>query len=236
MFITWQPRGMLDPIPFPQPSKNVSQLTICQNSCLFVRNRLDLTRALDVTPTYLRNPYSETGVVTDYRNWQIPLGRRFRALKIWFVIRSYGLSGLKAHIRKGVELGNIFEGLVRGRGDLFEIVTEPGFGLTVLRVRGLVDGVNGNGDVDAAGQHTNGHTNGTSSIPKPDPASTAITREVYETINARGEIYLTSSVVAGVYVIRQVCGNPMAEEKYVRRAFEILVEVTEEVKSKGLKN
>lgn len=139
---------------------------------------------------------------------------------------------MKAHIRKGVELGSLFAGLVRERGDLFEIVTEPGFGLTVLRVRGVIGSVEANGDGVSEGQQ---HTNGTS-ILKPDPASTAITREVYETINARGEIYLTSSVVAGVYVIRQVCGSPMAEEKNVRRAFEILVEVTEQVRAKGVVN
>ncbi|KAK2760019.1 hypothetical protein FQN54_002755 [Arachnomyces sp. PD_36] len=200
-------------------------------SCLFVRNRLDLTRALDVSPTYLRNSYSETGTVTDYRNWQIPLGRRFRALKIWFVMRTYGLSGMKAHIRKGVGLGNVFSGLVKGRSDLFEIVTEPGFGLTVLRVKGLMGG---NGDTNGHGHHTN--TNGAETVLKPDPASTAITREVYETILSRGEIYLTSSVVAGVYVIRLVSGSTMAEEKYVRRAFEILVEVTEQVRAKGIAN
>lgn len=200
-------------------------------SCLFVRNRLDLTRALDVTPAYLRNTYSETGTVTDYRNWQIPLGRRFRALKIWFVMRTYGLSGMRAHIRKGVELGNLFAGLVKERSDLFEIVTEPGFGLTVLRVRGLI-GANGDG-ANGDGQQL---ANGADTVLKPDPASTAITREVYETILSRGEIYLTSSVVSGVYVIRQVCGSTMAEEKYVRRAFEILVEVTEQVRAKGVAN
>lgn len=130
-----------------------------------------------------------------------------------------------------MKLGSLFAELVRGRGDLFEIVTEPGFGVTVLRVRGLLAGVNGHDGTNG----TNGTTNGTT-VLKPDPSSTAITREVYETINAQGEIYLTSSVVAGVYVIRQVCGNPMAEEKYVRRAFEILVDVTEKVRSKGAAN
>lgn len=135
---------------------------------------------------------------------------------------------MKAHIRKGVQFGSIFADLVRGRGDLFEIVTEPGFGLTVLRVRAINEGA---AAVNGGQEHTNG-----TSILKPDPASTAITREVYETINSLGEIYLTSSVVAGVYVIRLVSGSPMAEEKNVRRAFEILVEVTEKVRAKGVAN
>ncbi|KAL2001183.1 hypothetical protein VTN02DRAFT_2129 [Thermoascus thermophilus] len=185
-------------------------------SCLFVRNRFDLTNALDITPTYLRNPYSEMGGrVIDYRNWQISLGRRFRALKIWFVMRSYGLRGLKDHVRKCIAFGDVFADLVRGRRDLFEILTRPAFGLTVLRVR----------DPKANGQLTDGEP----SIPQPDETSNALTKEVAETINARGEIFLTATVIRGINAIRVVSANPAAEEKYVRRAFDVLVEVTEEV-------
>ncbi|PGH23031.1 hypothetical protein AJ80_02946 [Polytolypa hystricis UAMH7299] len=202
-------------------------------SCLFVRNHLDLTSALDITPSYLRNPYSETGTVTDYRNWQIPLGRRFRALKIWFVMRAYGLSGMKAHIRQGLTLGEVFSGLVGRRKDLFEIVTRPAFGLTVLRVREDVC-------MRALKRKINGTTSSSSDEKKKKEeeeeeeedgtaASSALTKQIYELINARGEIYLTSSVVAGRFVIRVVSANTNAQEKYVRRAFEILVNITEEV-------
>jgi len=57
-----------------------------------------------------------------------------------------------------------------------------------------------------------------------------ITKAVYELINSRGKIYLTSTVVGGTYAIRVVSANPMAEEKYIRNAFEILVETAEEVR------
>ncbi|KAJ5560695.1 hypothetical protein N7513_003094 [Penicillium frequentans] len=179
-------------------------------SVLFIRNRLDLTNALDITPAYLRNPYSDMGTVIDYRNWSISLGRRFRALKIWFVMRSYGLNGMKAHIRKTIGLGNIFADLVRGRADLFEIVTKPGFCLTVFRIKGP----------------TSNSTNG--AVVK-DEVADGITKKVYELINSRGEIFITSTVIDGVYVIRVVSANPMAEEKYVRNAFDIIVRTTEEV-------
>ena len=69
-------------------------LTETLDSCLWVKRRTDLTSALSITPSYLRNDYSDSGLVTDYRDWQIPLGRRFRSLKIWFVLRSYGVSGM----------------------------------------------------------------------------------------------------------------------------------------------
>lgn len=178
-----------------------------------MRNRLDLTNALDITPTYLRNPYSDMGTVIDYRNWSISLGRRFRALKIWFVMRSYGLNGMKAHIRKTIELGNTFANLIRGRSDLFEIVTKPAFALTVFRIK----------DPQASTE-----SNGVDPIHKLEVAD-GITKKVYESINSRGEIFITSTVVDGVSVIRVVSANPLAEEKYVRNAFNILVRTTEEV-------
>lgn len=196
------------------------------NSCLFVRNRIDLTNALDITPTYLRNPYSETGTVIDYRNWQISLGRRFRSLKIWFVMRSYGLNGMKAHIHKGLALGNLFAEKVKSRPDLFEIVTEPDFALTVLRIRS-----------SAASSRASNGSNGTTAtngilkhdVAQVDEKADAITKKVYELINSRGEIYLTSSMVAGIYVIRVVGVSTQADEAHTLRAFNILVSTTEEV-------
>lgn len=184
-----------------------------RRSVLFVRNRLDLTNALDITPVYLRNPYSDLGTVIDYRNWSISLGRRFRALKIWFVMRTYGLSGMKAHIRKTIGLGDLFADLVRGRSDLFEIVTKPGFALTVFRVKG---------PASPAADESTGRV-------ARDAVADSVTKKVYELINSRGEIFITATVVDGVYVIRVVSANTMAEEKYIRNAFDIVVRTSEEV-------
>lgn len=173
-----------------------------------------------MTPTYLRNPYSESGTVIDYRNWSISLGRRFRSLKIWFVMRSYGLNGMKAHIRKGLSLGNIFAEKVKSRPDLFEIVTKPAYGLTVLRVRSSA------ALQSAVSNGSNGTVNGVAQI---DKKADEITKTVYELINSRGEIYLTSTIVAGIYVIRVVGVSTQADEAHTLRAFDILVKTTEEV-------
>ncbi|EZF28405.1 hypothetical protein H101_07911, partial [Trichophyton interdigitale H6] len=135
----------------------------------------------------------------------LPLGRRFRSLKIWFVLRSYGVKAMQAHIRKGIDLGQTFAGFVRNQSDLFELVTPPAFGLTVFHVTEA-----------AARQVAGGDSN-------------SVTREVYERVNAGKEVFLTSSVVEGLYVIRVVSANELAEEKYVRNAFDILVRVTREV-------
>ncbi|OQD80269.1 hypothetical protein PENANT_c037G00934 [Penicillium antarcticum] len=196
-------------------AEGVDSFNMNMHNVLYVRNRLDLTNALDITPTYLRNPYSDMGTVIDYRNWSISLGRRFRALKIWFVMRSYGLNGMKAHIRKTIGFGDIFADLVRSRSDLFEIVTKPGFALTVFRLRNPQSSFNG--------------ANGTSERAVQDKGADTLTKKVYELINSRGEIFITSTVIDGVYVIRVVSANPLAEEKNVRNAFDIVLRTTEEV-------
>jgi len=73
-------------------------------SCFWVADRRALTGALSIVPEYLRNPASESGEVIDYRDWQVALGRRFRALKLWFVLRWYGAEGLRHHLREHVRL------------------------------------------------------------------------------------------------------------------------------------
>jgi aromatic-L-amino-acid decarboxylase len=73
---------------------------------LFVADRAPLNDALDDTPPYLRNAASDAGEVVDLRNWQVPLGRRFRALKLWWVLRSYGGDGLRFHLREHIRLAD----------------------------------------------------------------------------------------------------------------------------------
>jgi aromatic-L-amino-acid/L-tryptophan decarboxylase len=76
--------------------------------CFFVADRAALIRAFSVLPEYLRNKATESGAVIDYRDWQVSLGRRFRALKLWFVIRHYGVEGLRYHVRQHVALAQEF--------------------------------------------------------------------------------------------------------------------------------
>jgi aromatic-L-amino-acid/L-tryptophan decarboxylase len=73
-------------------------------SCFWVADRAALIDALSIVPEYLRNAATESRAVIDYRDWQVPLGRRFRALKLWFVLRWYGAEGLRHHVREHVRL------------------------------------------------------------------------------------------------------------------------------------
>lgn len=110
-------------------------LTNFDCSCLWVRDRKGLIDSMSITPEYLRNPASESGRVVDYRDWHIPLGRRFRALKLWFVIRRYGVEGLRAHIRGHVALAEEFEGWAR-RDPRLEVVMPRSLALLCIAHRG----------------------------------------------------------------------------------------------------
>lgn len=88
--------------------------------CFYVADRAALIKSLSVLPEYLGNQATESGAVIDYRDWHVPLGRRFRALKLWFVIRHYGIEGLQYHIRRHVQLAQQFSQWVQSSAD-FEL-------------------------------------------------------------------------------------------------------------------
>ena len=211
-------------------------LTNFDASCLYVQKRKDLTDALSITPAYLKNQFTDSGLVTDYRDWQIPLGRRFRSLKIWFVLRTWGVEGLRQHIRHHIRLGELFADLVRSRSDLFTILTPPRFALTVFAVK----------SAKSAKAHLNGEISGGDPRPYQDQhvpvdpdaddaqlqKANEVTKEVYTIIDESKEFFLTSSVVGRAYAIRMVSANPLAEQKYVRQVFELLVQTAEGVLAK----
>lgn len=109
-------------------------LTNFDCSLFFVRDRASLTGALSITPEYLRNEASEAGAAPEYRDWQVPLGRRGRAFKLWFVLRHYGAAGLRAYIREHVAWAAAFEERVRG-DDRFEVAAPRTSSLVCLRLR-----------------------------------------------------------------------------------------------------
>ena len=102
--------------------------------CLFVKDRQPLINALSILPEYLRNRATDAGEVFDYRDWQIPLGRRFRALKLWFVLRHYGTDGLRHHIREHVSLAKRFAAWVEEHPD-FEVAAPTPLNLVCFRHR-----------------------------------------------------------------------------------------------------
>jgi aromatic-L-amino-acid decarboxylase len=121
--------------------------------CFFVRDRAVLIRTLSILPEYLRNKATESGAVIDYRDWHVPLGRRFRALKLWFVIRHYGVEGLRLHVHRHVDLAQRFSRWVEESPD-FELAVKPPLNLVCFRHKGgdelnrrLLDELNGSGEL-----------------------------------------------------------------------------------------
>ena len=109
-------------------------LTNFDCNCFWVADRAALIDALSVLPEYLRNRATDSGEVIDYRDWHVPLGRRFRALKLWFVIRHYGAEGLRAHVRGSVELAEWFAAQVEASEE-FELAAPVSVGLVCFRHR-----------------------------------------------------------------------------------------------------
>ena len=195
-------------------------------SAFFVKKRRDLMDTYSITPAYLRNPHSDQGLVTDYRDWQIPLGRRFRSLKVWFVLRSYGVSGLQAFIRNHIQLGEYFATLLESKNDLFTITTKPAFGLVTFQV---LPRTPREAKADQPDPRHEAYTNDF----QPDAeaqykeAVNARTKSVYEEVNKRGEFFLTSTVLSGKYVIRVVSATVKSEEKWMKALFDVLVDIAE---------
>ncbi|HEY2296590.1 MAG TPA: pyridoxal-dependent decarboxylase [Jatrophihabitans sp.] len=109
-------------------------LTNFDCSTFWVADRAALVGALSILPEYLRNAATESGAVIDYRDWHVPLGRRFRALKLWAVIQWYGAEGLREHVRNGVGLAQEFASWVEA-DDRFELTAPHELALVTFRLR-----------------------------------------------------------------------------------------------------
>jgi len=169
-------------------------LTGFDATLFWVADRAALTGALAILPEYLRNAATEAGAVVDFRDWQIPLGRRFRALKLWFVLRWYGAEGLRAHLRGHVALAQELAGWARA-DDRFDVATPHPLGLVCLRPR-WADGV----DADMA------------------------TMTLLERLNDGGEVFLTHTTVGGSTVLRVAIGAASTTRAHVERLWVLLCE------------
>ncbi|EJU05861.1 hypothetical protein DACRYDRAFT_75274 [Dacryopinax primogenitus] len=173
-------------------------LTNFDLSALWVRSRTKLTDALDVTPAFLRTKQSDAGMVIDYRNWQLSLGRKFRSIKLWFVLRSYGVEGLRAHIRKSVALATHFADFVQ-ESSIFELCTPQSFALAVFRLAPK--------DVET---------------PLTQDQLNGLNRTLFHKIAARSDITITQTDVLGMFCLRLAVGAQRTEERHIRRAWEII--------------
>ena len=167
-------------------------LTNFDCSAHFVKDSGSLIRTFEIHPEYLK-----TGVdalVKNYRDWGIQLGRRFRALKLWFVIRSYGVEGLQKIIREHIRLAELFKGWIEEH-ELFEVLAPVHLSLVCFR---LNDGGS-------------------------EEELDALNKELIERINRSGKILLTQTTLKGKFVLRMAIGARTTEERHVRQAWELIV-------------
>lgn len=176
-------------------------LTNFDCSAFYLRDRRPVVDALSITPEYLRNTATDAGSVIDYRDWQVPLGRRFRALKLWLVLRYFGVEGIRQHIRRDVALAELFESLVRA-DDRFEITAPRVLNLVCFRLRRGGDDANRRllDAVNATGRAFLTHA------VLPDPPA--------------GPAGLT---------LRLVTGSPATTESDVRETWELLLRLADQL-------
>jgi len=169
-------------------------LTNFDATAFWVRDRRHLTGALSILPEYLRNQASESGDVVDYRDWQIELGRRFRALKLWFVFRWYGAEGLRAHIDGHVAMAQELASWVRA-DDRFQVVTDHPLSLVCLR------------PIWPGREHAE---------------ADRLTMDVIESLNRAGDVYLTHTLVEGRTVMRVAIGAPSTTREQVAMVWDLI--------------
>jgi aromatic-L-amino-acid decarboxylase len=131
---------------------------------LWVADREPLIDTLSILPPYLRNTASDSGAVIDYRDWHVPLGRRFRALKLWWVIRSYGVAGLQQFVRNHIALADGLAMRIEA-DERFELFAPHPFGLVCFShvagndaTRAIADALNATGKVAVTPSEIDGTT------------------------------------------------------------------------------
>lgn len=172
----------------------LSYLDCC---CLWVKNPSLLVKALSTNPEYLRNKPSESNLVVDYKDWQVGTGRRFKSLRLWLILRSYGVANLQSHIRSDVQMAKMFEGFVKS-DSRFEITVPRRFALVCFRLK--------------------------PKKPLGSGQSELINRKLLEWVNSTGRVFITHTVVGGVYMLRFVVGATLTEERHVVAAWELIRE------------
>jgi aromatic-L-amino-acid/L-tryptophan decarboxylase len=173
----------------------------------FVKDPQALTDTLGLRPPFLRTlgqGEGETPGVTDYNEWSVPLGRRFRALKLWFVIRSYGVEELRDKVRNHVAWAGELAGKMRDHAD-FEIVTDPILALFTFRYKPAALGNAKAEDIDA------------------------MNARLVEAINDDGRIYLTQTSHEGRFAIRFQVGQTNTTREDVDLAWDVIRELAGEL-------
>ncbi len=163
-------------------------------SAFFIRDTESLIRTFEILPEYLKT--RTRGQVNDYRDWGIPLGRRFRALKLWSVIRSYGTDGLRQKIRYHISLAKRLAEMISAEPD-FEFLAPASLNVICFRY------------------HPSGMT---------EDKLNAANEMLNHILNDSGRIYLSHTTLNGKYTLRMVTGQTNVTLDHVEKAWDLIKE------------
>lgn len=161
-------------------------------SAFFTRDASSLIRTFEILPEYLKT--RTRGKVNDYRDWGVPLGRRFRALKLWSVIRSYGVTGLQEKVRSHIDIASKLKEMISREPD-FEILAPVIISVVCFRYR--PEGLN-------------------------EEELNRINEKLNHKLNDTGKIYLTHTVLKGRYTLRMVTAQTNVTPEHVEKAWELI--------------
>ena len=191
-------------------------------AALYLADRRPVLDALSLQPEYLRNAASASGAVTDFEHLQLPLGRRFRALKLWFVLRRFGAEGIRAHLRQGVALREAFERrLAASGGDdggRFELAAPPSLSLVCFRWRWPRK-------VEPSGA--------SAAAVLDEEACNAAQIALKEAVNATGECFIIQTKLGGTMVLRVACGGLEQEVADVEKAYAVIEREAQRLEGEG---
>jgi len=164
-------------------------------SAYFVKDKEALLRTFEILPEYLKT--ASRGLVNDYRDWGIPLGRRFRALKLWFVIRSFGVAKLREMISEHIRIARWLEQ---------QLIAEPDFEILAPVTMSVV-----------CFRYTPGGISGTENLNK-------LNEEIVHRLNASGKIFLTHTKLKGQYTLRMSIAGTLTTQYHVEKAWNLIKE------------
>ncbi len=169
-------------------------------SVLYVKDEKQFQETFRLVPHYLQTNLDNE--VNDYSNWGIQLGRRFRALKLWFVIRSFGVKGLQDKIREHIQLAEYFEGKIKN-SKWFELAVPRNLAVVCFRFKSEFQSENEN--------------------------LNELNADLLERINKSGEAYMSHSIVNGKFALRFVCAQTNTEKRHVDEALQLIFSLAKEM-------
>lgn len=172
-------------------------LTNFDCTAYYVKDKAALLRTFEIMPEYLKTPLDKQ--VNNYRDWGIPLGRRFRALKLWFVLRSYGAEGIRQILRHHMALARAFEQWLLADGR-FEIMAPVNFNLVCFRLKPAADE-----SLEAVNQRNS---------------------DLLAAVNQTGRYFLTHTKLNGCYTLRAVFGQVNVAHRHVAGLWELIRELS----------